>query len=435
MPTFRLFIALFSLVLISACSDSNFQLSINFPGVLEITVMDAATDAPLSDATITVVNADTKANVAWLLSDTDGRAQVALYSGSYYLRINAQGYLPSPPAGQEAVAFQVLNNLTTSKTFRLTLDPNASNSGQLQGSIHTAAGSGINGVLVVASDAAQGITLSATSGSDGAYRLYNVPPGDYAVEGFIAGYRQVSAPGSVNVPPSTTVSGVDRVLEASANADLSGKISFLAVVNGIVDITLLHPETLDPIPGLDTFNNPSGNTYLLQAVPPGDYIAWASYRNDGYVMDPDSIRKFGLPSVTFTTGGGDQLQDFNVTNAITLTSPSNTPGLLIPQDVSSSEPLFSWEPYPSAHEYIIEVRDSQGQVIWGGYDSAGTILHSPIAQDTTAVRFNFDGSASAPLLAGETYRWKIYADNDAAPNIQGLISASEQQMGLFRYMP
>lgn len=434
MPKIRLLIFIL-LGLLGACSDTSYQISINYPGILDVTVRDAADGTPISDATIVVVNANTKANVAWLLSDANGHALATLNRGSYYARISAQGYLPSPPKGQEAIAFQILNNLTTSKTYQLSLDPDAVNSGQLHGTISSSAGFGLNGVLVVAKDTAQGITLSTTSANDGGYRLYNVPPGDYAVEGLIAGYRQVTDPGSVNVPPSTTISGVDRVLEMAANADLSGKISFLAVVNGIVDITLLQPETLDPIPGLNTYNNYGNNTYLLKSVPPGDYLAWASYRNDGYVMDPDSIRKFDLPTVSFTSGGGNQQRDFNVTGAIQIIAPTNPPGLIIPQTIRSSTPQFQWQPYPSAKEYIIEVRDSVGQVIWGGFDSAGNILHSPIPQGSSSVNFNFDGSATSPLIAGETYRWKIFADNDTAPNIQGLISSSEQQMGLFRYQP
>jgi len=434
MPKLRLLIVIL-LGLVGACSDTSYQISINFPGMLDITVRDSANGTPISEATIVVVNADTKSNVAWLLSDANGHAQATLNRGSYYVRINAQGYLPSPPRGQEAVTFQILDNLTTSKTYQLSLDPNAINSGQLRGVVSSTSGYGLNGVLLIAKDSAQGITLSTISANDGSYRLYNVPPGDYAVEGLIAGYRQVTDPGSVNVPTSTIISGVNRVLEMAANADLSGKISFLAVVNGIVDITLLQPETLDPIPGLNTYNNYGSNTYLLKSVPPGDYLAWASYRNDGYVMDPDSIRKFGLPTVSFTSGGSNQQLDFNVTGAISLTAPTNPPNLIIPQTVSSSAPLLQWHPYPSAKEYIIEVRDSEGQVIWGGYDSAGNILHSPIPQGSSSVNFNFDGSASAPLVVGETYRWRIYADNDTAPNIQGLISSSEQQMGLFRYQP
>lgn len=423
------------LAFISACSDSSYHLSLNFPGVLEVTVRDATDDSPISGASITVVNADTKANVAWLLTNTDGRASVTLKKGAYSVRIAAQSYLPSPPAGQEAVAFQVLDNFTTSKTYRLTPDANALNSGQLNGKIENTAGFGISGVLVVAKESAQGLTLSTIAAGDGTYRLYNAPPGDYAVEGLIAGYRQVSPPGSVNVPPSTTINDVNRILEPARNADLTGKVSFLAVVNGIVDITLLQPDTRDPIPGLTTLNEAGGNMYLLERVPPGDYLAWASYRNDGYVMDPDSIRKFGLPTVSFTLDSGNQQQDFDVTNAITLIAPTNPPDLLIPHNIRSSQPLFQWSAYPSAQEYIIEVRDNQGQVIWGGYDSSGNILHSPITKSVSEIHFNFDGTAISPLIAGETYRWKIFADNDSAPNIQGLISSSEQQMGLFRYQP
>lgn len=35
---------------------------------------------------------------------------------------------------------------------------------------------------------------------------------------------------------------------------------------------------------------------------------------------------------------------------------------------------------------------------------------------------------------GKTYRWKVYADNDDAANVQTLISSSENHMGLFKYV-
>ena len=78
--------------------------------------------------------------------------------------------------------------------------------------------------------------------------------------------------------------------------------------------------------------------------------------------------------------------------------------------------------------------DSQGNTIWGGYDDAGVVQHPQIDFHQTSVVFNFDGSATELLQDGETYRWKIYADNDDAANVQTLISSSEDQMGLFKYI-
>jgi len=226
----------------------------------------------------------------------------------------------------------------------------------------------------------------------------------------------------------------DIEMEVHANADLFGKVTFLAIANGVVDITLVHPDTLDTIPGLSTQNQDSELTYQLDSVPPGTYIAWASYRNDGYVMDPDSIRKFGLPMVVFTESSGDLEQDFDVTGAVTIDSPTNEADLVVPVEVNTTSPTFTWVKYPSAKEYIVEVFDSNGETIWGGFNDIGEIQHTQIGQDATSAVFNFDGSATAQLQDGEVYRWKIYADSDALQDVQGLISSSEDQMGLFKYI-
>ncbi len=51
---------------------------------------------------------------------------------------------------------------------------------------------------------------------------------------------------------------------------------------------------------------------------------------------------------------------------------------------------------------------------------------------TSSVLFNFDGTASESLKAGEIYQWKVYADDSRDNGIQTLISASEDLMGIFK---
>jgi hypothetical protein len=169
-------------------------------------------------------------------------------------------------------------------------------------------------------------------------------------------------------------------------------------------------------------------------VPPGTYIAWASFRNDEYVMDPDSIRKFGFPQVTFTPDSADLEQNFDVTGTVKITGPTNEPDLVVPVEVNTATPTFTWEKYASAKEYIIEVFNSKGETIWGGFNDIGEVQHTQIGQNETSVEFNFDSSATTALQDGEIYRWKIYADNDALQDVQGLISSSEDLMGLFKYV-
>jgi len=304
--------------------------------------------------------------------------------------------------------------------------------GQISGTIMTSASTGVFDVLVVAEDPAQSLFATGISGTDGGYTLFNVDPGSYTLSAYRAGYRETSTHIAVDVTAGGNHGQNDIEVQTHKNADLSGQVTFLAVVNGTIDITLIHPDTLDTIPGLSTLNN--GTTYLLEAIPPGTYIAWASFRNDGYVMDPDRIAKFGIPGVTYTEVSADQIQDFSVTGAITITDPTNAASPVVPEVVNTDEPTFTWTKYPSAKEYIVEILDSQGNTIWGGFDSSGVVQHPQIDAQQTSVVFDFDASAIAPLEDGEIYRWRIYADDDDALNIQTLLSASEDQMGLFTYI-
>jgi hypothetical protein len=185
------------------------------------------------------------------------------------------------------------------------------------------------------------------------------------------------------------------------------------------------------VPGLFTFDNASNHAYALGAIPPGTYITWASYRNDGYVMDPDWIRKNGLPRVSFAAVGQDLTMDFSVTDAIIIESPTNPPDSIQPCIVATTRPVLRWTRYPSTHEYIVEVFDNRGARIWGGWDGNGDVRHAFIDSRLDSVAFNFDGSATDTLEHGGTYRWKVYADGETDRDSLDLISASEDLLGLF----
>lgn len=403
-------------------------------GTLLVNVVDATDDTPVNDASITVYDSS---NILVTRDLTvDGNFECSLSPGTYFITVAAQDYLPVPPSNQNAVPFEIVDGGETTQDVALEEHPLAGTMGQISGYTLTPApeSSGVSGVLVVAKDDVLSLSASGTTGLDGDYVIYNVEPGTYTLEAYLAGYRETSAPVTVDVVAAGSHYADDIEMEVHANADLYGKVTFLAVVNGVVDITLIHPDTLDTIPGLSTQNQASELTYLLSSVPPGTYIAWASFRNDEYVMDPDSIRKFGLPEVVFTAGSGDLEQNFDVTGAMTITGPTNEPDLVVPVEVNTATPTFTWEKYPSAKEYIIEVFNSNGETIWGGFNDIGEVQHTQIGQNATSAVFDFDGSATAALQDGEVYRWKIYADFDDLQDIQGLISSSEDQLGLFKYV-
>src|SRR5690606_7231764 len=104
---------------------------------------------------------------------------------------------------------------------------------------------------------------------------------------------------------------------------------------------------------------------------------------------------------------------------------------LIPALADSIIPTFFWDAFPQTKEYIIEVRDINGNLIWGGFNENGEIRHAQIPKELNNIEFNFDGSALAQPQSGSIYQWRIYSDDDAAPNVQTLLSSSEDLMGLF----
>jgi hypothetical protein len=66
-----------------------------------------------------------------------------------------------------------------------------------------------------------------------------------------------------------------------------------------------------------------------------------------------------------------------------------------------------------------------GNKIWGGFE--GTVIqHEQISG--SALSYRYPDSAPA-LIPGEIYQWKIYADNDAAADIQGLLSSVRRPDG------
>jgi hypothetical protein len=153
--------------------------------------------------------------------------------------------------------------------------------------------------------------------------------------------------------------------------------------------------------------------------------------NDGYVMDPDWIFKNpGVLEVTFTEGDTLDL-NFSVTDAVIINSPTNPPDSIYAVIADSTTPTFNWDEYPSAKEYIIEVRKMNGEIIWGGFNADGSINHHKIDAQTSSVLFNFDETASETLKTGKIYQWKVYADDDRADGVQTLISASEDLLGIF----
>lgn len=420
--------ALFAVLILSSmlfyqCSEDN-SVEPAPPTVIQIIVKSAADSSAIAGANVVLYNANTGESISRIFSDSDGMAKFENVSaGNFYVRISAQGFREVPEGSVSPVPFSISSEQTFSQTYFM--NELLGTFGKIDGTVN----SNIAGFLIVAASSGMNTEYHTYSGPDGYFVLFNVPYDTYTVDALKSGYQSANQP-QVTLSLGNSSATIQITVNQITGSTLSGKVTFLAVENGIVDISLLNKISHSVVNGLTTMIDTSRN-YILNNIPAGEYVAWASYENDGYVMDPDWI--FKNPGALFVSFAGDssKVRDFSVTDAISIISPTNPPNEIIPAVADSIVPTFRWNAYPQTKEYIIEVRDINGNLIWGGFKASGKIQHSQIPKEWNNVEFNFDGSALSPLNSGQIYQWRIYADDDAVPDIQTLLSASEDLMGLF----
>lgn len=393
-------------------------------GVVKGVVTDGGTAAALDNVKIIVFESNSNNPVASVATGADGAYSVELIPGSYYLKLYRQNYDHVPPRNISPVPFTVVLSGELENPVSMNLSE-VQNGGYIQGKVQEAE-KGVAGVLVTGEKDGKG--FSAVSDAAGDYFLYNLPAGTYKVKAWIAGYE--SEEKSVNVTSGAGTSE-NLALTKGATGSVTGTLSFLASTAVEVDVTLTHPLTGEAVPGLNT---KTSSDYSITNVPAGKYLARATYQNDERVVDPDWIVKFGEPFAE--VAGGEVNRDFSLTNSVKLNAPTNPASSIAPVEINETTPAFSWTAYSSASDYVIEVSDANGNVIWGGIDFNQTLPVKRVtipSSQTTAV-FNFDNTATKNLEPGKVYRWKVYASKNDTKSETGwkLISVSEDQMGLFR---
>jgi hypothetical protein len=397
-------------------------------GFLKGVVTNSVDNNPVASVRITVYDALTNAPIgSSILTGSDGAFQIELDPGTFYLNLSKQGYNNIPAMGTTPVSVTVDAGKETVCNYELQAS-SVINGGFISGKV-TSGGNALAGVLVVAGKDSAG--YSSVSGSDGSYYIYNIPAGTYNVLGYVSGYNSDTL--SVDVAASTESAGKNITMTSGATGSISGMVSFLATNNGEVDVTLTNPLTKETIPGLVT--KTAGGAYAISNVPSGTYIVRASYSNDNYVVDPDWILKNGEPLVTIT--GNAVTQNFSVTGAVKLVSPTNDSTTTSPIEIAEAAPTFTWQAYSSTSDYVIEVSDISGNVIWGGFTKNGATITKNIVipKSQLSIAFNSDGKATSTLKTNTIYRWRIYAskDDNSSPTGWKLISVSEEQKGLIEF--
>ncbi len=415
---------LISLIGFVSCTEDNPVEPVP-PSNVEIIVRSVNDSSSIANANVVLYNANTGESVSRVFSGSNGVAKFEdLSSGNYYVRISAQGFNEVPQGNVSPVPFSVSSGQTHTQTYYL--DILQGTFGKIDGTVIP----NLPGFLIVTSLTTSSSEYHTYSGPDGYFVLFNIPYGTYQVNAIKSGYQSADQP-QVTLSSASSSATLQINVNQITGSTLTGMVTFLAVENGIVDVSLLDEESLSVVNGLTTMIDTSKN-YSISNIPPGNYVAWASYENDEYVMDPDWIFKNpGALDISFATDTSKML-DFSVTGAITILSPTNPPDSIIPALADSVVPTFSWDAYPQTKEYIIEVRDINGNLIWGGFTETGEIRHAQIPKEWSSAEFNFDGSASSQLQPGNIYQWRLYADDDATSGVQTLLSSSEDLLGLFR---
>jgi hypothetical protein len=400
------------------------------PTVLKVTVRSSADSTLLDNSNVVLYRAENREAVLRGMTNVDGAVYFHCEVGNYYLNISAQGFESVPPENIAPVPFFVAAEDTTDQEISLNILESAGSTGFVLGFIEPA----INNFLILAESQSNLDKYFTVSGPDGFFVLYNLPYGTYSLDALKSGY-QMDGSVSGSISSQAEVDTVQIQVSEYLGSLLTGSVTFLASENSTVDITLLDPQTRAVIPGLTVMSDVSGQNYRIDGIPDGTYLAWASLRNDGYVIDPDWVFKNpnGL-DISFATSDTIRL-NFSVTDAITLVSPTNPPDSTFAFMADSTVPTFSWSAYPSAKEYIIEVRDLSGHLLWGGFDEDGTVNHGFIGAGVVNVEYNFDNQPNVPPLeSDEIYQWKIWADLGAQQDsyVEQLISSSEDLLGIFQ---
>lgn len=396
-------------------------------GTLTGTIIDAISGSALADVLVVVFDANTNSPTgATVSSGADGVYSVELDPGTYFVKAAKQGYEKSPPPSVAPISFNITLGATTTKDIEM-FESTVTDGGWITGKV-MAGDVAVAGALIVADNARGG--YSTISDEEGNYAIFNVPAATYNVNAWLAGYNSTEV--SASATASAESAGTDIVMTEGASGSVTGSITFLATGNIEVDVALTHPSTGETIPGLDTIT--TSYVYELANVPDGTYLARASYNNDGIVMDPDWIVKNGEPFVTVSGGAVDR--PFSVTNSVEVLSPSNDATSVEPVVVTTTTPTFEWTPYSATSDYVIEVTDANGKLIWGGFTAGYAAKNVVIPSSSTSVVFGDVSVGNAPaedLVSGKTYRWRIFASKNNQQSTVGwdLISVSEDQRGLF----
>jgi hypothetical protein len=278
------------------------------------------------------------------------------------------------------------------------------------------------GVLVVAETT--DVPISAIADRNGGFTLFNVAPGSVHAQAYSRGTNYTAV--DLNVQAGIDATGVQIRKSGLPTATLNGSVNLVAGAPGPTSVVLLVESTFNATlvrgevpPGLrapDPGIAPNvTNAWSIAGVPDGRYVVLAAFENDGDIRDPDpNIAGTQIQHIAVSGGAvvsGVQ-PSFKVTSAVSMVSPGAGDAM----DLTSSQPTFVWQAYPSAHTYDLTLFDPMGNIAWSKTGQLAT------GQNNSAT---YNG---APLSSGQVYQWRAMARGNAG----NPISTTEELRGIFK---
>jgi hypothetical protein len=299
-------------------SRADFEARQVIPEPISGTVRDDA-GAPVPGATVTLTRPDGST-----VSTTTGMDGSYLFDDNtrdtgYSVTLTVPTGYTEGPDGTTRSDITVADGPVTDQDF--VVNRLASVSGTVTGG-----GNGLGGIQVRLVPADGGDPITTVTDGNGNYVLNGVPPGDYTAE--------IDAPegysGATTRPvtvASSDVNGVD--FDLTRPGTIAGQVTDASTGDPVAGATV----TVDGPDGPVTATTDDAGTYIVEDLPPGDYIIT--------VTAPDGMRVVGEVSRTVTITSAGEIrggQDFRVDE---VASPSPTP---TPTPTATPEPTPAPDP-------------------------------------------------------------------------------------------
>ncbi|MFO0613796.1 MAG: carboxypeptidase-like regulatory domain-containing protein [Polyangiaceae bacterium] len=413
------------------------------PVLVEGRVFDGLTDAGITGAD--VLGLDDQATVLTdvAVSGADGAYSLGLpvarkKDGSpveitFTLRASAQDYATFPSGLRTSLPIKTTGATKSDKGWivkspltdisLLALPAGEKGRPSISGTV--LAGDRSGGVLVVA-EASPTSSFVGISDKTGAYRIFNVAPGSYTVNGYAANLSLTPVMASVAGAPLTKIdlspssAGVGSISGSVqiVNAPGGSRTSVVLVVESTFNTTFVRGEVprglRAPLSGAPSISG----AFEIAGVPPGKYVVLAGFENDGLVRDPDpNIAGTQIVHLTMPSPGANMSvpDSFKITEALEILSP----GASDPEGVTGA-PTFRWKDDSSEDYYTLDVYDAFGNLVW----------NDPMVPKVTGgdVSATYGGPA---LEKGMYYQFRATSWRQSGGKPPGAISQTEDLRGVF----